>query len=126
MIRAATLALLLAAGAAQAETFEGLWLTRIKSQPYPGIATEFDDRIGSDGRELHPYRNRYCAHLTEPLGQRLRVTNRANGKSVVCEVRDRGPNRRFWPRREIDLTPPANRAIDCQGMCLVDIEREPR
>jgi hypothetical protein len=38
-------------------------------------------------------------------------------------VADKGPNRRFWPRREIDLTPPVSKAIGCDGMCNVSLER---
>ena len=107
----------------RAETFDDLWLTRIKPPPYGGVATEFDDTIAADGKRLHPYRDLVCAHMLEPMGQRLRVTNVANGKSVVCTVADKGPNRRFWPRREIDLTPPASKAIGCDGMCNVSLER---
>jgi rare lipoprotein A (peptidoglycan hydrolase) len=115
---------LLAAGPqARAQTFEDLWLTRIKPPPYGGVATEFDDKVAADGKRLHPYRDLVCAHMLEPLGQRLRVTNVANGKSVVCTVADKGPNRRFWPRREVDLTPPASKAIGCDGMCNVSLER---
>jgi len=110
-------------GAFAAGTFEDLWLTRIKPPPYSGLASEFDDTIASDGKRLHPYRDLVCAHMLEPLGQRLRVTNVANGKSVICTVADKGPNRRFWPRREIDLTPPTSKAIGCDGMCNVSLER---
>ena len=108
---------------AGAETFDDLWLTRIKPPPYGGVATEFDDTIAADGKRLHPYRESICAHMLERFGQRLRVTNVANGKSVVCRVADKGPNRRFWPRREVDLTPPASKAIGCDGMCKVSLER---
>jgi rare lipoprotein A (peptidoglycan hydrolase) len=108
---------------ARAGTFEDLWLTRIKPPPYGGVATQFTDTIAADGKRLHPYRESICAHMLEPLGQRLRVTNVANGKSVVCRVADKGPNRRFWPRREVDLTPPASKAIGCDGMCKVSLER---
>jgi rare lipoprotein A (peptidoglycan hydrolase) len=108
---------------ARASTFDDLWLTRIKPPPYGGVATEFDDTIAADGKRLHPYRDLICAHMLERIGQRLRVTNVANGKSVVCIVADKGPNRRFWPRREIDLTPPASKAIGCDGMCNVSVER---
>ena len=107
----------------RAETFDDLWLTRIKPPPYGGVATEFDDTIAADGKRLRPYRDLVCAHMLEQMGQRLRVTNVANGKSVVCTVADKGPNRRFWPRREIDLTPPASKAIGCDGMCNVSLER---
>jgi rare lipoprotein A (peptidoglycan hydrolase) len=108
---------------ARAETFDDLWLTRIKPPPYGGVATEFDDKIAADGKRLYPYRDLVCAHMLEPLGRKLRVTNVANGKSVVCTVADKGPNRRFWPRREVDLTPPASKAIGCDGMCTVSLER---
>jgi rare lipoprotein A (peptidoglycan hydrolase) len=108
---------------ARAETFDDLWLTRIKPPPYGGIATEFDDTVAADGKRLYPHRDLVCAHMLEPLGRKLRVTNVANGKSVVCTVADKGPNRRFWPRREVDLTPPASRAIGCDGMCTVSLER---
>src|ERR1700751_6394768 len=83
---------------ARTETFDDLWLTRIKPPPYGGVATEFDDAIAADGKRLHPYRDFVCAHMLEEIGQRLRVTNVANGKSVICTGADKGPNRRFWPR----------------------------
>ena len=108
---------------ARAATFDDLWLTRIKPPPYGGVATEFDDTIAFDGKRLHPYRDLVCAHMLERIGQRLRVTNNANGKSVICTVADKGPNRRFWPRREVDLTPPVSKAIGCDGMCDVSLER---
>lgn len=117
------LALVAASACARAETFEDLWLTRVKPPPYGGVATEFDDTIAADGKRLHPYRDLLCAHMLEPIGQRLRVTNVANGSSVICTVADKGPNRRFWPRREVDLTPPVSKAIGCDGMCEVTLER---
>ena len=117
------LTLFAACSSARAETFDDLWLTRIKPPPYGGVATEFDDKIAADGKRLYPYRDLVCAHMLEPLGRKLRVTNVANGKSVVCTVADKGPNRKFWPRREVDLTPPASRAIGCDGMCNVSLER---
>src|SRR5258708_25806693 len=85
---------------ARAETFEDLWLTRIKPPPYGGVATEFDDTIAADCKRRHPYRDLVCAHMLEQIGQRLRVTNVANGKSVVCTVADKVPNRRVMPHCE--------------------------
>ena len=82
---------------------------------------KFSDTVAADGKRLQSGPG-LRARL-EPIGQRLRVTNIANGKSVVCTVADKGPNRRFWPRREIDLTPPASKAIGCEGMCNVSLER---
>jgi hypothetical protein len=76
---------------ARAETFDDLWLTHIKPPPYGGGATEFDDTIAADGKRLYPYRDLVCAHMLEPIGQRLRVTNVANGNpwSVPWQTRDR-------------------------------------
>lgn len=42
-----------------------------------------------------------AAHRTLPFGTRLRVTNPANGKSVVVRVNDRGP---FHGARVLDLS----------------------
>jgi len=107
----------------RASNFNDLWLTRIKPPPYSGVGTSFTDRKGAWGNRIAPHRDRVCAHMLEQRGQRLRVTNLDNGKSAECEVQDRGPHRRFWPRRELDMTPPVDRAIGCDGMCNVHIER---
>lgn len=42
-----------------------------------------------------------AAHRKFPFGTKLRITNEANGKSVIVEVTDRGP---FTKGKEIDLT----------------------
>ncbi len=42
-----------------------------------------------------------AAHRTLPMGTRLRVTNKANGKSVVVRINDRGP---FAKNRIIDVS----------------------
>ena len=42
-----------------------------------------------------------AAHKKFPFGTIIRVTNEANGKSVIVEVTDRGP---FVKGREIDLS----------------------
>jgi len=42
-----------------------------------------------------------AAHKKLPFGTKVRVTNEANGKSVIVEITDRGP---FSKVREIDLT----------------------
>lgn len=41
------------------------------------------------------------AHRSLPFGTRLRVTNQANGKSVIVRVNDRGP---FVGGRSLDLS----------------------
>ncbi|QDK31962.1 septal ring lytic transglycosylase RlpA family lipoprotein [Sphingomonas sp. IC081] len=42
-----------------------------------------------------------AAHRTLPLGSQVRVTNPANGQSVIVTVNDRGP---FHSNRLIDLS----------------------
>jgi rare lipoprotein A len=42
-----------------------------------------------------------AAHKKLPFGTKVRVTNEANGKSVIVEITDRGP---FSKVREIDLS----------------------
>jgi rare lipoprotein A len=49
-----------------------------------------------------------AAHRTLPFGTRVRVTNTANGRSVVVRISDRGP---FTRGRSIDLSHSAAAAV---------------
>jgi rare lipoprotein A len=49
-----------------------------------------------------------AAHRTLPLGSKLKVTNKSNGKSVVVRINDRGP---FVKHRLIDVSLGAAREI---------------
>src|SRR6478609_5331131 len=63
-----------------------------------------------------------AAHRKFPFGTKLRITNEANGKSVVVEVTDRGP---FARGREIDLSKKAFMDITSNkssGAVIVKIE----
>lgn len=75
----------------------------------------------SSGARLH-HDSLTCAHRTFPFGTKLRVTNPANGKSVVVEVTDRGP---FGRGRIIDLSWGAAKAIGmlAQGVAMVVVQR---
>jgi len=42
-----------------------------------------------------------AAHRKIPFGTKVKVTNKANGKSVIVEINDRGP---WVPGRDIDLS----------------------
>lgn len=42
-----------------------------------------------------------AAHRTLPMGTKLKVTNKANGKSVIVRINDRGP---FAKKRIIDIS----------------------
>jgi rare lipoprotein A len=63
-----------------------------------------------------------AAHRTLPLGTRVRVTNKQNGRSVVVRINDRGP---YVRGRIIDLTPAGARALgfdNVQGLAPVTVE----
>jgi rare lipoprotein A len=63
-----------------------------------------------------------AAHRKFPFGTKLKITNEANGKSVIVEVTDRGP---FARGREIDLSKKAFMDITSNknsGAVIVKIE----
>lgn len=59
-----------------------------------------------------------AAHRTHAFGTRVRVTNLANGRSVVVRVNDRGPYARG---RVIDLSYAAARRLDMVEAGLADV-----
>src|SRR5262245_32323951 len=61
-----------------------------------------------------------AAHKTLPFGSRVRVTNHANGRSVVVTITDRGPYSRG---RIIDLTPAGGRVLGFSRLAGVTLER---
>lgn len=61
-----------------------------------------------------------------PFGTRLRVTNLANGRSVVVRINDRGPARRLVRRgRKIDLSRAAFSRIADLRTGLIRVRVEP-
>lgn len=68
-------------------------------------------------------KNKYtAAHKNLPFGTKVKITNEANGKSVIVEVTDRGP---FVRAREIDLSKRAFMEIannKANGAIMVTIE----
>ena len=63
-----------------------------------------------------------CAHKTYPFGTLLRVTNPANGLSVIVTVTDRGP---YVKGRVVDLSVRAAKELGIlsQGIAPVIVER---
>ena len=63
-----------------------------------------------------------AAHRTLPLGTKLRVTNKANGRTVIVRINDRGP---FVGNRLIDLSLGAARELQMvrAGKARVTLER---
>jgi rare lipoprotein A len=60
-----------------------------------------------------------AAHPSLPFGTYLKVTNLANGSSVVVRVNDRGP---YFDNRVLDLSNRAARCIQSQDKGVVQIE----
>lgn len=55
-----------------------------------------------------------------PLRSKVKVTNKANGKSVILTITDRGP---YVRGRCIDVTRAAARALGFSGLARVTVER---
>jgi rare lipoprotein A len=64
------------------------------------FAAEMAGRRTANGETCDPA-TLTAAHRTLPFGTKLRVTNPANGKSVIVRINDRGP---FARGRVIDLS----------------------
>ena len=75
----------------------------------------------ANGERLH-HDSLTCAHRTYPFGTQLKVTNPANGKTVIVRVTDRGP---YVRGRIIDLSVRAAKelGIISQGIAPVIVER---
>jgi rare lipoprotein A len=80
-----------------------------------GVASYYGNELAgnrtSSGERFNPAAFT-CAHRTLPLGTRLRVTNLANGRSVLVRVNDRGP---FTRGRILDVSLAAAREIAMVG-----------
>ena len=81
---------------------------------------KFSGRKTASGERLH-HDSLTCAHRTYPFGTQLKVTNPANGKSVIVRVTDRGP---YVKGRIIDLSVKAAKelGIIAQGIAPVVVE----
>lgn len=78
-----------------------------KSAQASYYADKFNGRKTASG-ELFNNDKYTAAHKTLPFGTKVRITNEANGKSIMVTINDRGP---FTKGREIDLSKRAFRDI---------------
>lgn len=80
-----------------------------------GVASYYGNELAgnrtSSGERFNPA-GYTCAHRSLPLGTKLRVTNLANGRSVIVRVNDRGP---FSRGRILDMSLAAARDIAMVG-----------
>jgi rare lipoprotein A len=90
-------------------------------KPYrqTGIASWYGRESGNhtaNGERFKPYGFTAASwHL--PFNSRVKVTNLANGKSVIVRINDRGPAHRL--HRLIDLSQAAAQHIGIEGLGLV-------
>jgi rare lipoprotein A len=88
-----------------------------------GIASHYSTReLGTrtaSGRPLHDGAFT-AAHKRLPFGSRVRVTNHANGRSVVVTITDRGP---YVRGRVIDVSAAGARALGFSGLTRVSVEK---
>ena len=62
-----------------------------------------------------------AAHRTLPLGTRVRVTNKKNGRTVEVRINDRGP---YGRGRVIDLSEAAAKRLDMIDAGVVPVRIE--
>jgi rare lipoprotein A len=89
-----------------------------QSHMMSGLASIYSYGRTASG-ELLKARALTAAHRTLAFGTMVRVTNRANGRSVIVRITDRGP---FVRGRCIDLTPAAAGALGFSGLAHVALQ----
>jgi hypothetical protein len=89
-----------------------------------GIASHFADWNTASGKHIYPW-TIGCASWFYPLGSYLKVTNLKTGKTIRCEVIDRGPSKSLVVQgRIIDLTTAAFAKICNTDVGLVRVKVE--
>ena len=92
-----------------------------------GLAAVYTDKLAghktASGKNYDPSKLT-AAHRTLPFGTHVKVTNPANGKSVVVVITDRGPKQQD---RVLDLSASAAHALGISKfkMAKVTLETEP-
>lgn len=81
-------------------------------------ADKFEGRRTSSG-EIFKQNKLTAAHRTLPFGTKVKVVNKANGRSVNVMINDRGP---FAGNRIIDLSKKAARQLDMIGAGVASVE----
>jgi peptidoglycan lytic transglycosylase len=101
--------------------FVPIHLKPILAKDRSGMASVYSTESGSktaSGAKLNPSALT-AAHRTLPLGSKVKVTNKRNGRSVVVTINDRGP---FVRGTVIDVTPAAARSLGFSGLAQVSLE----
>jgi len=112
--------------------FLSLWLTACSSTPLTRSAAMGYEESGEASYYADKYQGRQtasgerfnqhahtAAHKRLPFGTKVKVTNVANGKSVIVRINDRGP---FVRGRIIDLSKSAFQRIASTHHGVIDVE----
>jgi rare lipoprotein A (peptidoglycan hydrolase) len=83
-----------------------------------GIASVYHDPITANGEHMNP-NAMTAAHKSLPMGSRVTVFNKRNGRSVTVRINDRGP---YVTGRVIDLSPGAARVLGVDGLAQVSLQ----
>src|SRR5215475_5445524 len=83
-----------------------------------GVASVYHDRITANGEHMNP-NAMTAAHKSLPMGSRVTVFNKRNGRSVSVRINDRGP---YVTGRVIDLSPGAARVLGVDGLAQVSLQ----
>jgi rare lipoprotein A len=84
------------------------------------VRTRVSRKVTASG-EIFDQEKFTAAHRTLPWGSRVKVTNLANGKSVVVQINDRGP---AVKSRIIDVSRAAARALGMVGAGTTPVQVE--
>jgi rare lipoprotein A (peptidoglycan hydrolase) len=82
-----------------------------------GIASVYHDATTASGEHMNP-NAMTAAHKSLPLGSRVTVFNKRNGRSATVRINDRGP---YVTGRVIDLSPGAARVLGVDGLAPVSL-----
>ena len=82
-----------------------------------GIASVYHDRVTANGEHMNPSAMT-AAHKSLPIGSRVTVHNKRNGRSATVRINDRGP---YVTGRVIDLSPGAARVLGVDGLAPVTL-----
>jgi rare lipoprotein A (peptidoglycan hydrolase) len=82
-----------------------------------GVASVYHDPITANGERMDP-NAMTAAHKSLPMGTRVTVHNKNNGRAVTVRINDRGP---YVTGRVIDLSPGAARVIGVDGLAPVSL-----
>ena len=97
-------------------------LAKVNAKIERGIASTYSMKLvghATASGELLDRAGFTAAHNTLPLGTRLVVTNKRNGRKVTVTVNDRGP---FYKGRIIDLSPAAASQLGMRRAGLAPVE----